>query len=430
MRERGPDKDSSDGPRSRAPFALLEASVIISGAGNGVSAVAIPWLVLERTGDPAAAGIVGAATALPILASSLFSGAIADTLGRRRTAVLADALSALSVAAIPLVDIFFGLDLALIVLLAAIGALFDPAGATSRETMLAEVAKRGGIRLERANGIHEAAWGTAYLIGPGIGGVLIAWVGAAGALWATAGAFLLSILTISLVRAPGVGRPEAHERPESILAGSIEGLVFVWHHRLLRTMVLIIMVVVAVYMPIEGVLLPVIFEAADEPQRLGVVLAAMSAGGIAGSLAYSLLAARLKRYHLHNAALLLASASILWLATVPPFGQMIVAGALAGFFWGPTGPLMNLVMQIHTPPAKRGRVMGVVMASYYAAGPLGYLLAGWLVKRGGVEEVFLGIGIAIVITAIVGVFMPALRALDDEGPYEAELQVTDAKPTV
>ncbi len=404
--------------------------MIVSGAGNGVAAVAIPWLVLERTGDPAAAGIVGAATALPLLVSSVFSGAVVDTLGRRRTSILADSLSALSVASIPLVDSLFGLDLALIVLLAAVGALFDPAGATSRETMLPEVAKRGGIPLERANGIHEAAWGTAYLVGPGIGGLLIAWAGAAEALWATAGAFLLSILSISLVRAPGVGTPEAHEKPESLIAGSKEGLSFVWHHRLLRTMVFITMVVVAVYMPIEGVLLPVIFEAQNDPARLGVVLAALSAGGVVGSLAYTVLAKRIPRYHLHNAGLMLAAASILWLSFMPSFGQMIIAGALAGFFWGPMGPLMNLVMQVYTPPAKRGRVMGVVMASYYAAGPLGYLLVGWLVKQYGAEEVFLGVGIAMTIAAVVGALMPALHALDDEGPYEAELRSTDAKPTV
>lgn len=413
-----------------APFSLLEASVIFSGAGNGVAAVAIPWLVLERTGDAAAAGIVGAATALPLLVSSLFSGSIADTLGRRRTAVLADALSALSVVAIPLIDHFVGLDLTLIVLLAAIGALFDPAGATSRETMLPEVAARGGVPLERANGIHEAAWGTAYLVGPGIGGVLIAWVGAAGALWATGGAFLLSILAISAVRAPGVGVPEEHEKPESLVAGSREGLSFVWHHRLLRTMVLIIMVIVAIYMPIEGVLLPVIFEALDQPERLGIVLAALSGGGVVGSLAYSVLAGRMRRYYLHNAALMLAAVSIFWLSLMPSFGQMIVAGALAGFFWGPMGPLMNFVMQVHTPPAKRGRVMGVVMATYYAAGPLGYLAIGWLVRRYGAETVFLSIGVAIMIAGAAGALMPALRTLDDEGPFEAELRATDAKPTL
>ncbi|MCJ7795687.1 MAG: MFS transporter, partial [Thermoleophilia bacterium] len=152
------------------PFVLLEAAVVTSGAGNGIASVAVPWLILERTGDPVAAGLVGAATALPLLLSSLFSGAVVDTLGQRRTSMLSDVLSAVSVAAIPLVDLVLGLDLGLIMALAVMGALFDPAGATAREAMLPSVAARGGIPLERGNGIHEAAWGVAYMVGPGLGG--------------------------------------------------------------------------------------------------------------------------------------------------------------------------------------------------------------------------------------------------------------------
>ena len=125
------------------PFVLLEAAVVASGAGNGIASVAIPWLILERTGDPAAAGLVGAATALPLLLSSLFSGAVVDTLGQRRTSMLSDMLSAISVAAIPVVDFILGLDLGLIMVLAVVGALFDPAGATAREAMLPSVAARG-----------------------------------------------------------------------------------------------------------------------------------------------------------------------------------------------------------------------------------------------------------------------------------------------
>ncbi len=43
---------------------------------------------------------------------------------------------------------------------------------------------------------------------------------------------------------------------------------------------------------------------------------------------------------------------------------------------------------------------------------------------------FLAIGIAMVAVAVIGVLVPALRSLDEEGPYEAELKATDAKPTV
>src|SRR5262245_57118297 len=85
--------------RRRTPFLLIESATLLSGTGNGVAAVALPWLVLERTGRPAAAGIVAAAAALPMLLSSLVAGAIVDRFGRRRTAVVADLLSAGAVAA-------------------------------------------------------------------------------------------------------------------------------------------------------------------------------------------------------------------------------------------------------------------------------------------------------------------------------------------
>lgn len=411
-----------------APFALLQAGVISSGAGNGVASVAIPWLVLERTGDPAAAGIVGAATALPLLLSALFSGAVVDTLGKRRASVLSDALSAMSVAAIPVVDALVGLDLGLIVLLAVLGALFDPAGVTARESMIPETARASRIGLERANGIHEASWGVAYMVGPAIGGMLIAVVGAAGALWATSAAFLLSIAAIALLRAPGMGRPPVEERPESLLRGGLEGISFVWGKRVLRTMALITMLIVAIYMPIEGVVLPVIFEAQEAPERLGIVLMALSAGGVAGSLLYSAIAERLRRRTFFIMALVLASLSIFGMSVLPPYPLLVTVAALAGFFWGPMGPLLNLTMQIHTPPPMRGRVLGVLMAVIYAAGPTGYLTAGWLTSAFGPERVFLGIGVLIVVAGVACSFLPSLRDLDDEGPYEAELTAIDLHP--
>ena len=51
------------------------------------------------------------------------------------------------------------------------GAVFDPAGAGAREAMLPEAAESAGLSLPRANGIHEAIWGAAFLLGPGLGGL-------------------------------------------------------------------------------------------------------------------------------------------------------------------------------------------------------------------------------------------------------------------
>lgn len=406
-------------PRSHwQPLALLESAVLVSGIGNGVSAVAIPWLVLERTGEPLAAGLVGAATAVPLLISALFSGSIVDTLGRRTTSVVADVFSAISVATIPLVDAFVGLDLPLIIALVVLGAVFDPAGGTARESMIPELGAEAGWPLARTNAVHEATWGVSYLIGPAVGGVLIAVVGPANTLWVTAVGFVLGSLAVSFVRAPGTGRPARADRPRTVLAGAGEGLRLVWSDRLLRTTTLLSMVMVAVYLPIEGVVLPYVFEQQGRPAALGLVLTALSAGGIAGALAYAALGPRLPRYRVFVSATVLASMSILGMSLAPTYAWLVAAAALAGLFWGPVDPLINIALQTRTEAVRRGRVIGVLMASYYAAGPIGYLGAGAAVTLLGPRTTFIALGVLILAASSTAALLPTLRLFDEPGRYE------------
>ena len=89
-----------------------------------------------------------------------------------------------------------------------IGAAFDPAGYTARETMLPQAATRAGWRLDRVNGLHEALFGVAFIIGPGLGGLMIGWFGPLTALWMTAGGFAASSVLATFIRGlPGAGRP-------------------------------------------------------------------------------------------------------------------------------------------------------------------------------------------------------------------------------
>lgn len=415
-----------DGQRRWGPLALLEGAVLFSGIGNGISAVAIPWLVLERTGQATAAGLVGAATAVPLLVSALFSGSIVDTFGRRRTSIVSDVFSALSVAAIPLVDRWFGLDMPLILALVVLGAVFDPAGGTAREAMLPEVGAAARWPLPRTNAVHEATWGVSYLIGPAVGGLLIATVGAANTLWATAAGFLIASAAVRFLRVEGVGVPHPEDRPASVLAGSIEGLRLVWNDRLLRATTALSMLIVAVYLPIEGVVLPYIFQQQGRPAALGLVLTALSAGGIVGALAFATVGPRLRRYHVFVGATVLASVSILGMSLAPTYALLVIASAFAGLFWGPVDPLINLAMQTRTDPVRRGRVLGVLMASYYAAGPLGYLAAGTLVEQVGAQSTFVLLGVTILAMAALFALLPALRVFDEPGAYEQEITEPDA----
>ena len=99
---------------SRWPVSLILGSAFLAAAGNGISLVAFPWLVLQRTGSATEASIVAGAGTLPLLFASLIAGVGVDFLGRRRVAMLADAMSALSVAAIPVLALTLGRGMGLL----------------------------------------------------------------------------------------------------------------------------------------------------------------------------------------------------------------------------------------------------------------------------------------------------------------------------
>src|SRR6476469_22290 len=204
------------------PVLLILFAALMAGAGNGISLIAFPWLVLQRNGSALDASIVAMAGTLPLLVATLIAGAAVDYLGRKRVSMISDALSALSVIAVPVIALRFGvgaINVAVLAGLAALGAFFDPAGMTARETMLPEAAARAGWTLDNANSVYEAIFNLAYIVGPGIGGLLIA---------ATA-----------LLRLDGSGKPDRAALPEGVWAGIVEGLKFVWNNRVLRTLAIV-----------------------------------------------------------------------------------------------------------------------------------------------------------------------------------------------
>ena len=153
----------------------------------------------------------------------------------------------------PYIALTFGVDainVAVLAGLAALGAFFDPAGMTARETMLPEAAGRAGWTLDHANSVYEAVFNLAYIVGPGIGGLLIATLGGVDTMWVTAGAFVLSIVAISVLRLEGAGTPTAATSPR-VWAGIVEGLKFVWHTPVLRTLAFVDLIATGLYMPME-----------------------------------------------------------------------------------------------------------------------------------------------------------------------------------
>jgi MFS family permease len=395
------------------PFVALEGSTLLAGLANGVAMVALPWLVLDLTGRADAAGLVALVSGLPTLFASLLSGTVVDTLGRRRTSVISDLLSAVAVAAIPIVGMTLGLTFGWVLALAVLGAVFDPAGVTARESMLTGVAQATGMRLERVNGIHEAVWGLAFLVGPALGALLIATVGVESAFWVMAAAFIASALLLGLVHVPGSGRPHVDHRP-AFWAGTFDGIKLVFGDAPLRTVVLLSTGIVAVAYPVLGIVLPVIYQGIDDPVGLGAVVMAFSLGGVVGALLYGSFGHHSHPRRAFAIAMWGSALTLTAFAIWPETGVMIGAALVGGVLLGPMNPIINLALQRRTPESMRGRAMGVVIALAYGAYPIGYVLAGVLVESFGVVTTMAVFAVVNVVIALLAMAAPSLKRLDEE----------------
>ena len=401
--------------KSTGPALLIFFATLMATAGTGISIVAFPWLALQHHDSARDASLVAAAMTLPLVLSTLVAGTAVDFFGRRRVSLISDSLSCTAVAAVPLIAWLFGVGAINVPELAALAFLsagFDPAGTTARQSMLPEAAARARWSLDRTNSVYEAILNLAYIVGPGIGGLMIATVGGINTMWVTASCFGLSFLAIGALRLEGAGRPHHATRPEGLVSGIGEGLRFVWNLRVLRALGLIDLVVTALYLPMESVLFPKYFTDHHQPAQLGWALMALGAGGVAGALGYAVLSKYTRRRTAVLTATLTFGAATVGIAFLPPLPVILVLCAVTGLVYGPIQPIYNYVMQTRAPQRLRGRVVGVMTGLMYAAGPLGLLVAGPLADAAGLKVTFLVLAVPILVIGLVACGLPSLRELD------------------
>ncbi|MEY3511711.1 MAG: hypothetical protein RL486_376 [Actinomycetota bacterium] len=397
----------------KSPVVLLQISNFASGLGNSIVMITIPWLILERTGSPAFAGLVAAISALPGILVSPIGGWMVDRIGRRAVSIGADLLSSVSVAAFPIVAATFGLSDLSILLMAVLGAAFDPAGYTARKTLLADVAKASDAELDHLNGIHDGIMGIAWIFGPAVGAGLIASVGAVNSFWFSAALFLIAALVISFLRVGDSGKDSrelAKATGEETDMSLRIGAKTLWDDKLLRTLSVALLIIAAVYLPTEAVVLPTYFENVDNPSGLGFVISALAAGSAMGSFGYGWISARVKRKTLIRMILIGSAVSIIPMAFLPPLPVLMLAGFLLGLSWGPYNPLISTLVQQRVPAHLQGRVFGVQTAVFYAAPPLGMVLAGLSVESFGIRATYVVLAGVLSLTSILVLLTKSLRS--------------------
>lgn len=401
----------------RLPIVSLLTTNLISNFGNAITNLAVPWFVLETTGSASRTGIVAAAGLIPMVVMSFFGGALVDRVSRRGLSIFADVMSAVFLAAIPLLHMAGWLSFPMLLALMFGGAIFDTPGATARQAMVPFLAERGDVSLEKVNSLYGVNQAVSTLAGAPIAGLLIAWLGPVHVLWFATAAFAISILGMALL-VPSM--PVAEPSGEHLLEDAKAGLRYVWNNGLLRTVILASLIVNMVYSPMFGVAIPVLAkDSFGTASDLGWMMSGLGAGLLVGSIAYGFIGDRMSKHVLILTAVAGLGAPLPFISLADTLPMIMALLFVAGFSSGITNPLIATVLQARTPSEMLGRVMGTLGAGAMLASPLGMLLGGVVISRFGLDASFIlcgGIVLAVFVFVLVS---QTTRELDEPAPTQA-----------
>jgi MFS family permease len=387
--------------RERRPISTLVATNFISLFSNQLTAIAVPWFVLELTGSATRTGLAAAATLLPSILMAFFGGAVVDRMSARKMSIFSDVMSGLTVAMVPLLYLLDALSFPLLLLLMFLGAVFDSPGSTARGTMMPRLAERAGMPLERLNSAFSVSQSVSALFGAVIAGVLVSILGPTNVLWLNAAAFALSAGAMFLLV------PELEVHPpsgESLLQDIRAGIGWLWGNAALRTTIFAALVINGIFSPIAAVVLPYYAKTIfDSATALGIIMSGFGAGSLVGAIAYGVYGTRIKRRTQMVVSVALITLPVFGMIALPNLWIAWLLQFVIGVGVGAVNPMVTTIMMKITPGHMLGRVSGVFQAGAMVASPLGVLLAGPLIALLDLRGTFVvfSAGLLCVLVAIV-----------------------------
>ena len=401
---------------------LLALAALFASAGNSGVHIAIPWLVLETTGSSANAGIVLGISGFSVIFSAPLIGGLIAVLGARPVSIWADIISAGSVVLFPIVGSLFGLNLASLLIIAIVGAIFDPAGATARKSLIQAVAERDGLSLIKFNGTYEAAATIGTVLGPTGAALAISIVGINTTFYLIAIVFILaSCLAFFIPLVTTFTKSDESFSFGNVVKETRIGMNALWRDKPLMSLVGLYTLLTAIYMPVESIVLSRYFRDLNEPQTFGFVLSAMSVGVVIGALQFHRAVKIFSPGNMVIISMTLIGAVVCAMAFLPNAIIFIGLGLALGLAFGPVSPMSNYLVQQRMPQHLHGPVFGTQFSLMYLATPAGTLALGLIVQSVSIAPLLFVIGaLFIAVTLLVG-FTGPLRRLSMEARTDDEV---------
>ncbi|HEY4588399.1 MAG TPA: MFS transporter [Thermoanaerobaculia bacterium] len=379
-------------------YRLFFSGQSISLIGTWMTRIAASWLVYRLTGSALLLGLVGFAGQIPSFLLAPFAGVLVDRWNRHRLLVITQVLAMLQSAGLAVLTLAGIINIWHVLALSLFQGVINAFDMPGRQAFVIEMVERRED-LPNAIALNSSMVNAARLVGPSIGGVIIAAVGEGWCFALDAVSYLAVIASLLLMR---LGPETRRVRKESkVLHELREGWRYVAGSAPIRSILLLLALVSLVGMPYT-VLMPVFASTVlhGGPHTLGFMMAAVGVGALSG------------------AVFLANRRTVLGLGKIIPMMSALFGAGLIGFSLSRVLALSlvlllftgigfmvqmaasNTLLQTLVEDDKRGRVMSFYTMAIMGVTPFGSLLAGGLAHRVGAPSTLLFGGIGCILAAL------------------------------
>jgi MFS family permease len=389
----------------------------VSLLGDGIYLVAVAWQTYELSNAPTALSIVGVAWTLPLVLFVLVGGVLSDRLDRRLIMIVSDVLRALAIGAIGVLSVTGSLELWSLVLLVAVYGAGEALFVPSFQAIVPDLVP--APLLVQANSLDMLMRPLAAgLVGPALGGLLVAWLGAGTAFLVDAGTFMVSAACVLAIRA----RPPRAEREieTTMLADLREGYRFVRSIRWLWMTLLAATISLLLFFGPAQVLLPFVVknELGGGSGDFGLALAAAGVGSIVGAIVIGGRALPRRFITVMYVGWTLAIGMIAFWGIATGLWQIMLASFVRGVGISVSMVIWSTSIQTRVPRELLGRVWSFDWMLSLALIPVSFALTGPIASVLGARETLVLAGVLGAVVLMSFLFVPGMRDIERDRAYD------------
>lgn len=379
---------------SRRNTAVFYGASLTCWTGIWIQQIAVDWLAWELTHSPLWVGILAFCNLAPSVIVSPFAGAIADRMDRVRLTQATQIVVAAHSAILILLVVTGWIRIEILAVLAVLTGISGSFAQPSRQSLVPGMVPRAD--LPAAVAINSLTWNLGRSVGPGIGGVIVAFWGVVPAMAVNCAAYLIACLSMFALRLDPATR-RGHAPTGSVLRETIDGVLYVARHPGMRPLFLFAGVLAVLARPIQEMLPPYVDKVFGQgPEGLATLSSIMGVAAFAGGMAIGL---RGRLSGLSKLTVLAGFALTLCTAGFVITGHFGFACAVAAILSAATtmhGISAQTLIQSGTSGPMLGRALSLWGMTGRAGPALGALIYGVAAEIGGLRwPVVIGCAVAL-----------------------------------